>query len=84
MQQDVAVGVDSEGVAVSSQLMGDGDRGGGKRLDNYSGIREWHKNNELPGSTSVDRASVTRYVGVFLLISLMAMSTPITPRMSWF
>lgn len=27
---------------------------------------------------------LTLYVGVFFLISLMATSTPITPRMSWF
>lgn len=73
MQQYITIWIDGKGVAISSKLHS--TKGNGE-------IQKPH----ISESNTRDIFSdmLTLYVGVFFLISLIAMSTPMTPRMSWF
>lgn len=74
MQQYITIWIDGKGVAISSKLYS--TKGNGEI------IQKPH----ISESNTRDIFSdmLTLYVGVFFLISLIAMSTPMTPRMSWF
>lgn len=74
MQQYITIWIDGKGIAISSKLH--------STKGNFEIIKKPH----ISESNTRDIFSdmLTLYVGVFFLISLIAMSTPMTPRMSWF
>lgn len=74
MQQYITIWIDGKGIAISSKLH--------STKGNFEIIQKPH----ISESNTRDIFSdmLTLYVGVFFLISLIAMSTPMTPRMSWF
>lgn len=74
MQQYITIWIDGKGVAISS------------KLHSTKGNGEIIQKPHISESNTRDIFSdmLTLYVGVFFLISLIAMSTPMTPRMSWF
>lgn len=74
MQQYITIWIDGKGIAISS------------KLHSIKGNGEIIQKPHISESNTRDIFSdmLTLYVGVFFLISLIAMSTPMTPRMSWF